>query len=127
MNDVMSPEEYARLLELGTTSNNLADDVVSQAKKAEMLRKLAPNLAPIRNSGKFLTFNPLETVANTFAHQAAMGADAAGGQAMKQINKNTAQQNQMIMSALLRGNQPGMPPQMPMQNPYQQFRIPGGT
>ena len=109
MNDVMSPEDYKRLLELGSQNSADEQQIQMMLEQAQQLRQQA-GAPEMRGNGRIMVApNPLEylgAAANNYSagqtRQQAM--DMQKGMAGRQN-----EQNQMIMQALLRQRQ--------MQNP----------
>lgn len=125
MADPLTPEQYAQLLALGQRNAELGVDVDAQNQRAAVLRRMAPNMAPVRDAGRFKVFNPLEALASTAANVQAMKGDQQARALQMQQVGNTNQQNQMIMAALLRGRGNLMQQPQGPQDPYANLMISG--
>lgn len=110
MNDVMSPEDYQLLLQLGGQNQLDEQQIQMMLQQAEQLR--AQGAAPeMRGNGRVqVAPNPLEYL-GAAANQYAAGQTRKGAMGMqKGVADRTTQQNQMIMQALLRQQPPAPVP-----------------
>lgn len=118
MNEVMSPEDYQMLLQLGGQNTQDAASMQAMLQQAQDLR--ARNQAPeMRGSGRGYqtAAHPLEHLSamlgQGLAHRKAQGAlDVQKG-----MGARTDQQNQMVLASLLRQRQQPQPQPNPLQAP----------
>lgn len=128
MNDVLTPEDYAALLQLGSDNAALDPMIAQQMEQAKMLREQGQ--APQGQMAGRVYVAP-----NVLQYAAALGNKYKAGQAEDQLKDfqqqqlgNTRKQNEMVMQGILRGNKPAQPPGMtPGFNPYEQLKFPGGS
>jgi hypothetical protein len=119
MNDVLSDDEYSRLLQLGSENDSLEQKMKQQLAVAQQLRATANQQGfPTRSSA---IMNGITSLAG----------GAMQGMAMKngaQLPVNRAQQQALMLKGLLgarpqqpmQGQQPlAVPPQMPQNNDWQ--------
>ena len=128
MQDVLTPEQYAQLLQMGGENSDLQDEIKRQMAQAEMLRM--NELGGMRGNGRVqVAPHALELLGGLARNWKAGELGKSSAATQKAVNENTQKQNMMIMQGILRGQQQGMPQQgMPQQvNPYDQFRIPGSA
>lgn len=113
MNEVMSPEDYQMLLQLGGQNTQDAASVQSMLQQAQNLR--ARNQAPeMRGSGRGYqtAAHPLEHLSAMLGQGLAHRKDQGAFDLQKGMGARTDQQNQMVLASLLR--QPQAQP-----NPFQ--------
>lgn len=105
MQDVMSPEDYELLLQLGGQNAIDEQQIQMMLQQAEQLRNqgAAPEM---RGNGRLMIApNPLEYL-GAAANQYAAGQTRKGAMDMQRgMGERQTQQNQRIMQALLRGQQ----------------------
>lgn len=128
MEDVLTPDQYAMLLQLGGDNAGLQDDIKRQMAQADQLRMT--ELPGMRGNGRVqVAPHALELLGGLARNWKAGELGKSSADLQKQANQNTNQQNMMIMQGILRGQgqQRPMPAGLPTGNPYDQFRIPGSA
>ena len=122
MEDVLTPEEYALLLQLGADNSQLDDAVKMQMLQAEQLRTGAPQM---RQAGRVnVAPNALELLGNLAQNKVSYDKQKQALAGRGQAAGNMNQQNQMLMQALLRGRgapqpaPPGWPTQVDNNGAY---------
>lgn len=131
-NDVMTPEEYSQLLQLGGANQDLALKIKQQQDIADQLR--VKNAPQGRMVGQvYAGPSWLETAGALARNYSAASQQQNAMGLQRQSNTNTQQQNRMIMEAILKGQRGGMGQGiMPgeqggiPEDPYQRFRMGGG-
>lgn len=118
MNEVMSPEDYQMLLQLGGQNTQDAASVQSMLAQAQNLR--ARNQAPeMRGSGRGYqtAAHPLEHLSAMLGQGLAHRKDQGALDLQKGMGERTNQQNQMVLASLLRQRQQPQPQPNPLQAP----------
>ena len=123
MNDIMTPEDYQMLLSLG--GQNAQDEQVIQQMLAQAEQLRAQGATPgMRDAGRVrMAAHPLEFLSSMANQGLARQKDKDIMAQRKTMGGRTDTQNQMVLSALLRGRQ-GMAPQQPPQMPPQGMQQP---
>jgi chaperonin cofactor prefoldin len=104
MEDVLTPEEYALLLSLGTDNQQLSDAIKMQMHQAEQLRAEAPQM---RRAGRVVMApTAMELLGGLAQNKSSYDLQRGALENQKRSAATTNQQNQMMMQALLRGRQP---------------------
>lgn len=104
MNDILTPEEYQQLLELGAQNTGLDDQILQQMQMAKMMQAQPPQT---QQYGRVVVPPNLLNLLGGLAQQKTSQDWLA--QVMKsqgQRNANTAAQNSKILEAILRSKQP---------------------
>ena len=118
MNEVMSPEDYQMLLQLGGQNTQDAASMQAMLQQAQDLR--ARNQAPeMRGSGRGYqtAAHPLEHLSAMLGQGLAHRKDQGAFDLQKGMGARTDQQNQMVLASLLRQRpQPQAQPN-PLQAP----------
>lgn len=118
MNEVMSPEDYQMLLQLGGQNTQDAASVQSMLAQAQNLR--ARNQAPeMRGSGRGYqtAAHPLEHLSAMLGQGLAHRKDQGAFDLQKGMGERTNQQNQMVLASLLRQRQQPQAQPNPFQAP----------
>lgn len=118
MNEVMSPEDYQMLLQLGGQNTQDAASVQSMLAQAQNLR--ARNQAPeMRGSGRGYqtAAHPLEHLSAMLGQGLAHRKDQGALDLQMGMGERTNQQNQMVLASLLRQRQQPQPQPNPLQAP----------
>lgn len=131
MNEPLTPEEYAMLLQLGGDNAELQQEIQRQQALADGLR--TNDFGQMRGNGRIqVAPGLLETGANIFRNYRAGQMDDAIKAQSGQVLGNTRKQNEVIMKGIL-GRGPGIqspgsvPGMTPGFNPYEQLKLPGGS
>lgn len=118
MNEVMSPEDYQMLLQLGGQNTQDAASMQAMLQQAQNLR--ASNQAPeMRGSGRGYqtAAHPLEHLSAMLGQGLAHRKDQGALDLQKGMGARTAQQNQMVLASLLRQRQQPQAQPNPFQAP----------
>lgn len=123
MNDVLSPEEYQMLMDLGITNADLEAALEQQSIQADMLRSRG-EVPEGRMIGRVFVPPSITQYASALANQKVAGdMGRAITDSKKQMAKNTGTQNTMVMKAILGANQrPGTQAASTPFDPYADFR-----
>lgn len=112
----MTNEEYLQLLQLGTNSDELAQKIEMQKAQAKYLRSFGTPEA--RQSGRVTTAPHWMELVGRLAQEGVAAKQMREAQAGQQkMAQNRAEQNQMIMKALIAQQQLQNPQQSPAVGP----------
>jgi len=127
MNDVLTPEQYQQLLDMGMDNAQIEAAMEAQKAQANVLRGRG-EMPQGAMAGRVFVPPSLFQYAGAMANQKVAGdKDRAAAAQQSAMGKNTSAQNQMVMRAILGQGQPMQQPG-PDQNadPYARFRRAGG-
>lgn len=108
MNDVLTPEEYQKLLALGAENTDLDAQILQQMQQARLMQAQAPQA---QQYGRVVVPPNILNLLGSLAQQkSSMDWDKAATASQQQRTRNTSLQNSKILEAILRARTPGINP-----------------